>query len=226
MFNVQIVNWSDPNWWQARKINSKERPGLIPTQELEERRRSFVTQQQLQQREQPDQQGAPPDQHHLRPLFPLLPLQLLPLTFALTKTQDCCGIPKVRIIRSRPRAPPASRSLRSKVKYTLGFDECVLDDDAQGHGRKSKTGYSVRQNVDFDAAELTVYEAVEKMPPFSRKTLVLVGASAIDKSGLIARLVDHNPDLFGTVVPCKAKLCLNTITIFMYVLYVIHILCI
>ena len=38
----QIVNWSDPSWWQARKVNSKERPGLVPSQDLEERRKCFV----------------------------------------------------------------------------------------------------------------------------------------------------------------------------------------
>ena len=38
----QIVNWDDPSWWQARKVNSKERPGLIPSQDLEERRQCFV----------------------------------------------------------------------------------------------------------------------------------------------------------------------------------------
>ena len=29
---LQIVNWEDPSWWQARKVNAKERPGLIPSQ--------------------------------------------------------------------------------------------------------------------------------------------------------------------------------------------------
>ena len=31
-FSKQIVNWSDLSWWQARKVNSKERPGLVPSQ--------------------------------------------------------------------------------------------------------------------------------------------------------------------------------------------------
>ena len=41
---MQIVNWSDLSWWQARKVNSKERPGLVPSQDLEERRQCFVQQ--------------------------------------------------------------------------------------------------------------------------------------------------------------------------------------
>ena len=39
---TKIVNWADPSWWQARKVNSTERPGLIPSQDLEERRQCFV----------------------------------------------------------------------------------------------------------------------------------------------------------------------------------------
>jgi hypothetical protein len=39
---MEIVNWADPSWWQARKVNSTERPGLIPSQDLEERRQCFV----------------------------------------------------------------------------------------------------------------------------------------------------------------------------------------
>ena len=39
---LEIVNWSDPSWWQARKVNSQERPGLVPSQDLEERRKCFV----------------------------------------------------------------------------------------------------------------------------------------------------------------------------------------
>ena len=32
----------------------------------------------------------------------------------------------------------------------------------------------MRRNLDFDKAELMLYEPVEKMPPFSRKTLVFI----------------------------------------------------
>ena len=42
LISRQIVNWADPSWWQARKVNSNERPGLIPSQDLEERRQCFV----------------------------------------------------------------------------------------------------------------------------------------------------------------------------------------
>ena len=39
---LHLTNASDEDWWQARKVNSKERPGLIPSQDLEERRQCFV----------------------------------------------------------------------------------------------------------------------------------------------------------------------------------------
>jgi hypothetical protein len=40
---LEILNQEDPNWWQARKVDSPiSHAGLIPSQELEERRRAFV----------------------------------------------------------------------------------------------------------------------------------------------------------------------------------------
>ena len=57
--------------------------------------------------------------------------------------------------------------------------------------------------MEFDKAELSLYEAVEKMPPFSRKTLVLVSPPGLGKQQIIRRLVDSNPDMFGTTLPSK-----------------------
>lgn len=39
---LQIVNTKDPNWWQARRVGWSGPAGLIPSQELEERRKAFV----------------------------------------------------------------------------------------------------------------------------------------------------------------------------------------
>ena len=39
---VQVVNQSDPNWWQAQKVGWSGPAGLIPSQELEERRKAYV----------------------------------------------------------------------------------------------------------------------------------------------------------------------------------------
>ena len=57
--------------------------------------------------------------------------------------------------------------------------------------------------MEFDKAELSLYEAVEKMPPFSRKTLVLVSPPGLGKQQIIRRLVDSNTDMFGTTLPSK-----------------------
>uniref|UniRef100_A0A8D8TPW5 MAGUK p55 subfamily member 6 n=1 Tax=Cacopsylla melanoneura TaxID=428564 RepID=A0A8D8TPW5_9HEMI len=39
---LQIVNQKDPNWWQAQLVEPTGPMGLIPSQELEERRKAFV----------------------------------------------------------------------------------------------------------------------------------------------------------------------------------------
>ncbi|KAL9930179.1 MAGUK p55 subfamily member 6 isoform X2 [Glossina fuscipes] len=40
---LQIINVKDPNWWQVKNITSQsDQIGLIPSQELEERRKAFV----------------------------------------------------------------------------------------------------------------------------------------------------------------------------------------
>lgn len=40
---LEVVNQEDPNWWQARRVDSENlQTGLIPSQDLEERRRAFV----------------------------------------------------------------------------------------------------------------------------------------------------------------------------------------
>ncbi|KAF6215628.1 hypothetical protein GE061_010384 [Apolygus lucorum] len=39
---LQILDTKDPNWWQAKKVGQDSTTGLIPSQELEERRKAFV----------------------------------------------------------------------------------------------------------------------------------------------------------------------------------------
>ena len=59
--------------------------------------------------------------------------------------------------------------------------------------------------MEFDKAELTLYEAVEKMPPFSRKTLVLVSPPGLGREQRIRRLVESNPDVVGTTMPSELQ---------------------
>lgn len=39
---LEILNQKDPNWWQAKIVDGNGFAGLIPSQELEERRKAFV----------------------------------------------------------------------------------------------------------------------------------------------------------------------------------------
>ena len=58
-------------------------------------------------------------------------------------------------------------------------------------------------NCEFDKADLMLYEEVTRMPPFRRKTLVLIGVSGVGRRTLKNRLVNSDPDRFGVVLPRK-----------------------
>jgi len=109
---LQVVNSSDPSWWQARHEEG-DTIGLIPSQDLEERRKCFV--------EKPDMS-----------------------TFS--KWSSCCGA---------------------------------------GKKEKKRFPYHFRKNAEVDTADLQLYEPVEKMAPFTRKTLVLVSPPGVGVQTLI-----------------------------------------
>ena len=75
---------------------------------------------------------------------------------------------------------------------------------------KKKFPYHVRKNAEVDTADLQLYEQVERMPPFTRKTLVLVGPLGLPTNILIQRIVLHDPTLFQTVKLGKLMFCLLT----------------
>ena len=56
---------------------------------------------------------------------------------------------------------------------------------------------------DFDRTELMIYEEVARMPPFQRKTLVLIGGQGVGRRALKSRLNKADPDRFGCVLPRK-----------------------
>ncbi|CAL8135551.1 unnamed protein product [Orchesella dallaii] len=128
---LQIVDQSDPNWWQAKKVGENI-VGIIPSRELEERRAAFV-----------------------RPEADLV---------------HSIGICGTRIAR-----------------------------------RKKKCVYQAKQNSEFDRAELILYEEVTRMPPFRRKTLVIVGTSMIARRTLKNRLINSDPNRFGTILPMTTR---------------------
>ncbi|XP_050701109.1 protein PALS2-like isoform X3 [Eriocheir sinensis] len=125
---LQIVDQSDPNWWQAQVVGGGRRTGLIPSQELEERRKAFVRQE-----------------------------------FDYVHKIGICG---TRISK-----------------------------------RKKKMMFSTKKSTDFDQAELILYEEVARMPPFMRKTLVLIGSHGVGKRTLKNRIIASDPSKFGTIIP-------------------------
>ncbi|XP_012262525.2 MAGUK p55 subfamily member 2 [Athalia rosae] len=131
---LQIVDQADPNWWQARRVEGDGlgAPGLIPSLELEERRKAFV----------------PPEADFVHKI-------------------SICG---TRI----------SKKKRRKM-------------------------YQSKSNGEFDAAELLLYEEVARMPPFRRKTLALVGPRGVGRRTLKNRLINSDPDKFGTIVPYTSR---------------------
>ncbi|XP_023032324.1 protein PALS2 isoform X2 [Drosophila willistoni] len=130
---LQIINVKDPNWWQAKNITAEsEKIGLIPSQELEERRKAFVA----------------PEADYVHKI----------------------GICGTRISK-----------------------------------RKRKTMYRSVANCEFDKAELLLYEEVTRMPPFRRKTLVLIGVSGVGRRTLKNRLINSDVDKFGAIIPHTSR---------------------
>nr|XP_022911662.1 MAGUK p55 subfamily member 6 isoform X2 [Onthophagus taurus] len=129
---LQIVDQKDPNWWQAKKVNGDGKVGLIPSIELEERRKAFV----------------PPDYDYVHKI-------------------SICG---------------------AKISK-----------------RKKKIIYKSKASSDFDKAELLLYEEVTKMPPFKRKTLVLIGSQGVGKRTIKNRLVNSDSSKFAGVIPYTTR---------------------
>ncbi|CAH1958890.1 unnamed protein product [Acanthoscelides obtectus] len=129
---LQIVDQRDPNWWQAKKVSGDGTTGLIPSVELEERRKAFV-------------------------------------------------------------APEAD------------FVHKVSICGAWISKKKKKIIYQSKSSSDFDKAELLLYEEVTRMPPFKRKTLVLIGIPGVGRRTLKNRLINSDPEKFGAVIPYTTR---------------------
>lgn len=129
---LQIVDQKDPNWWQAKRVGSDGPAGLIPSLELEERRKAYV-------------------------------------------------------------APEAD--------YVHRINIC----GAWVSKKKRKIIYQSKSNNDFDKADLPLYEEVTRMPPFKRKTLVLIGSQGVGRRTLKNRLINSDPEKFGSVIPTTSR---------------------
>lgn len=125
---LAIVDQSDANWWQARAFEGGK-AGLIPSQMLEESRRTQIT---------PAHKSS-------------------------------------RIIRCG-----GSRSKKRKMMYTA------------------------KKNAAFDRLNVPIYEEVAKMPPFERKTLVLIGAPRVGRRTLKNKLL-ADTSVFGSTLPHTSR---------------------
>lgn len=63
--------------------------------------------------------------------------------------------------------------------------------------------YKSKSNGDYDKADLMPYEEVTRMPPFKRKTLILIGVSGVGRRTLKNRIINSDPEKFGTIIPRK-----------------------
>jgi len=129
---LQVVNSTDPSWWQARHEQG-DTIGLIPSQDLEERRKCFV--------ERPD-------------------------ISTFSKWSSCCGT---------------------------------------GRKEKKRFPYHIRKNAEVDTADLQLYETVERMPPFTRKVLVLVAPNGVGGESLVRKIVNQDQKLFDTTKAVTTK---------------------
>ncbi|XP_047428264.1 MAGUK p55 subfamily member 2a [Mugil cephalus] len=76
---------------------------------------------------------------------------------------------------------------------------------AVGGKKKKKVMYVTTKNAEFDRHEILLYEEVAKVPPFKRKTLILIGAQGVGRRRLKNKLLLRDPQLFGTIIPYTSR---------------------
>ncbi|KTF92642.1 hypothetical protein cypCar_00019479 [Cyprinus carpio] len=74
-----------------------------------------------------------------------------------------------------------------------------------GGKKKKKMMYLTTKNAEFDRHELRIYEEVAKVPPFRRKTLVLIGAQGVGRRSLKNKLLVSDPHRYGTTTPYTSR---------------------
>ncbi|XP_053550457.1 MAGUK p55 subfamily member 2 isoform X3 [Bombina bombina] len=71
--------------------------------------------------------------------------------------------------------------------------------------KKKRIMYVTTKNAEFDRHELLIYEEVAKMPPFRRKTLILIGAQGVGRRSLKNKLLTSDPSRYGTTTPYTSR---------------------
>ncbi|XP_073722769.1 MAGUK p55 subfamily member 2b isoform X1 [Misgurnus anguillicaudatus] len=74
-----------------------------------------------------------------------------------------------------------------------------------GGKKKKKMMYLTTKNAEFDRHELRIYEEVAKVPPFRRKTMVLIGAQGVGRRSLKNKLLVSDPQRYGTTTPYTSR---------------------
>uniref|UniRef100_A0A8C6P3U8 MAGUK p55 scaffold protein 2a n=1 Tax=Nothobranchius furzeri TaxID=105023 RepID=A0A8C6P3U8_NOTFU len=74
-----------------------------------------------------------------------------------------------------------------------------------GGKKKKKMMYVTTKNAEFDRHEILLYEEVAKVPPFKRKTLILIGPQGVGRRRLKAKLLLRDPQIFGTTIPYTSR---------------------
>ncbi|KAL0992701.1 hypothetical protein UPYG_G00097070 [Umbra pygmaea] len=92
--------------------------------------------------------------------------------------------------------------VKRDVELTSAGNLCT---GVAGKNKKKKMMYLTTKNAEFDRHELLIYEEVAKVPPFRRKTLVLIGAQGVGRRSLKNKLLLSDPQQFGTTIPHTSR---------------------
>ncbi|XP_031664619.1 55 kDa erythrocyte membrane protein isoform X1 [Oncorhynchus kisutch] len=90
--------------------------------------------------------------------------------------------------------------MASKSKATEGTQSC----SPFGKKKKCKDKYLAKHSSIFDQLDVISYEEVVRLPAFSRKTLVLIGAPGVGRSHIKSLLLTKYPGKFAYPAPRKA----------------------
>ncbi|XP_063156933.1 MAGUK p55 subfamily member 2 [Candoia aspera] len=71
--------------------------------------------------------------------------------------------------------------------------------------KKKRMMYLTTKNAEFDRHELLIYEEVARMPPFRRKTLVLIGAQGVGRRSIKNKLIVSDQSQYGTTIPYTSR---------------------
>lgn len=107
---------------------------------------------------------------------------------------------RVGLIPSKNLEENRKAFVRADMDYSKSSLLCGLK-----RKKKKKIKYSTKGAKDWDTADLVLYEEVARMPPFERKSLVLVGANGVGRRSLKERLIKSDPHRFAGAMPFTSR---------------------